>query len=220
MERQLKASGVPYERFPAVNAKDVKSGKFGAILNRTGLDPELGADPASVGGTIGCALSHRLLYEKILKEDPGSMNAYMVMEDDAVLPPGWVDRINRLLPQVPADAVVVNAGSFGRIRCEDVVSEELALATWPFRVGYDYFYSGSAGLLLFPATLPALVDALHGQPLHHADVAILSKGAVRTYNTLEHLVELDWNLASQRTSEDGRGELALSSRWSATSGRC
>lgn len=80
MEKQLTFLGFEYERFPAVDGRNPEieieidyDEKIALKKNRATLTP----------GELGCAMSHRALYEKMVKEDIDYM---LIMEDDVKLP--------------------------------------------------------------------------------------------------------------------------------------
>ena len=78
MEKQLTSLGFEYERFPAVDGRNPEietdyDEKIALRKNRVALTP----------GELGCAMSHRALYEKIVKENIDYM---LIMEDDVKLP--------------------------------------------------------------------------------------------------------------------------------------
>jgi alpha(1,3/1,4) fucosyltransferase len=57
---------------------------------------------------IGCALSHYSLWKK-LRDDAGAA-AYLILEDDVVFEPGFVETWNRIVADMPADTSVVMLG--------------------------------------------------------------------------------------------------------------
>jgi len=182
MEKQLLRSGVPFERFPAVDAEDVKAGKYNDALRRLGVG--IGEKMKEEWGSLACALSHRLLYEHIATSNPHGNETYMVLEDDAIMLPGWQGRLNTLLPTVPRNASAITCGIWGRTRCSDVFTKGLALATHPFWRAETpdwYYYGGATSVLLFSSSLPSLLGHLKHQPMNHIDASLLSGGAIHTY---------------------------------------
>jgi len=200
MERELSASGVPYERFPAVHVDEVSAGKYDDVLGRVGkgLNTNL---QLKGNGSIACALSHRLLYEHILSEHLDSNGTVMVLEDDVAFNPGWQNTLHNILASVPAGASAVMSNQVGQPRCDDIVNEQLALSTRPWRRCSDHpyckedetlFYAGADSVLLFPSTLPTLLEEMSQHPLGEADQNLVSRGSARTYAMLNRFMHTSW----------------------------
>ena len=78
MDVQLKRLGIPYERFRAVSPKkeDLSSEYSETLALEKGKH-------ALLPGEIGCAISHKRIYEKLLKEE---FKYGLILEDDVELP--------------------------------------------------------------------------------------------------------------------------------------
>jgi GR25 family glycosyltransferase involved in LPS biosynthesis len=95
MERQLAGPGIAYEFVRAVDGHDeavdhecddaLAEREWGVALNR---------------GEKGCALSHRLIYERMLDED---IPIALVLEDDAVLHPSFLAVAQALAQRSPVE---------------------------------------------------------------------------------------------------------------------
>mmetsp|Transcript_78657 Transcript_78657/g.148447 ORF Transcript_78657/g.148447 Transcript_78657/m.148447 type:complete len:366 (-) Transcript_78657:97-1194(-) len=204
MESQLNQSGVPYKRFSAIPGADVKAGKYDRILRNRSmcklmlwedgfweegihLVNEDGSLADTVWNGLGDMVSHHLIYEEILQEDPASDDLYLVLEDDAILPEGW-QNTEEYMSQIPPDWTSVNLGQWDWLwpRCRDIVNNVSLLHThpvWsPVKVGKPApSYFGSAAILVTPQRLPLVVEELYKQQLCHCDVAHLSSGKTRQY---------------------------------------
>lgn len=103
MDAQLKAQGIPYTRYPAVDGRALSPAQKQAVAA-----PIFGV----MDGTpsmIGCGLSHRGVWRDMLSK---GHELALVLEDDAVLCPRFVLRVNEALAAVPADFDVLVLGSF------------------------------------------------------------------------------------------------------------
>ncbi|CAN5655069.1 glycosyltransferase family 25 protein [soil metagenome] len=93
MERQLAGADVPYEFVEGVDGRDERINEEcddalalrerGVVLNR---------------GEKGCALSHRSIYERMLRE---RIPCALVLEDDAVLAPSFLGVVQALTQHPP-----------------------------------------------------------------------------------------------------------------------
>jgi glycosyl transferase family 25 len=86
MEKQIKATGLPFEFVYGINGKRLGSENINACYDaercrnyyfkRTGIKRNL------TPGEIGCSLSHRSIYNKIVKEN---IQRAIVLEDDVII---------------------------------------------------------------------------------------------------------------------------------------
>lgn len=97
---QLRAAGVPFERFPAVDGKWV---------DRSSPDITWWARHFATDAMLGCALSHVYLWRKV--RDAG-LPAAIIMEDDVQLAPDFLPRLRAVLREVPHDFDVLFLGCF------------------------------------------------------------------------------------------------------------
>jgi len=197
MESHLNKTGVPYERFAAIEAEDIKNGKYDAELNRTGIAP----DRDDEFGTLGCSLSHRHLYKKIFEEDPDGDDIYIVLEDDSSFHDDWKEQLANLLRVIPNDWNAISGAWWHNMRCKDVINEQLALAVHPMwtevermPVSNDAYtdqrqawYAGTGMVILSPRRLRPLLDRLDKSPVADSDMALMSIGATRTYLPVRQL---------------------------------
>ena len=102
-DRQLRALGVPYERFEAVDGRALDARVRARAFSRFRWWCANGR--AAMAGEIGCALSHQGLYRRMLAEGWPSM---CVMEDDVALASGFAQALARVEAWLdPAQAQVV-----------------------------------------------------------------------------------------------------------------
>mmetsp|Transcript_17721 Transcript_17721/g.32621 ORF Transcript_17721/g.32621 Transcript_17721/m.32621 type:complete len:333 (-) Transcript_17721:275-1273(-) len=190
MERRLSQQEFLYSRFSAINQSTASAGD---LLNKP-LCPFKAEDTHTNLSTYACAQSHLEVYRKIVREDPHGRDAYLILEDDALLTEGWYEKLKSMLPLVPADATALILGAEGLADCKDAVAPGIFLATHP---SYSKdasgngrnWYLGSLGTLVWPQTLPRLIRKIEHQDFAcHSDVNLLSAGDARSYALLPPLV--------------------------------
>lgn len=102
MARQCEALGIPYVRVPAVDGSKVSD----AVLQRV-------ATPACrrfcTASMVGCALSHMSVWRAAVA---AGHERVLVLEDDAVLVDGFVDKLRQALEDVPQDFDVLVGGCY------------------------------------------------------------------------------------------------------------
>jgi len=86
MSRQLDSLGIPYERYPAVRPEDVLPGEYDASA------ASLHRGHSLIPGEIGCAASHKRIYEEMLSR---GLEYALVLEDDVELPVDFASIIER-----------------------------------------------------------------------------------------------------------------------------
>lgn len=102
MARQCEAREIPYVRVPAVDGKKVGSKALEKNVTRA-------CGAFCTPFAVGCALSHMKVWKAVLKQ--GQERA-LVLEDDAVLVPDFVTRLEEALEDVPKDFDVLVLGCF------------------------------------------------------------------------------------------------------------
>jgi len=108
MQARLRAENVAAERFPATSGRDLTPAEL-----RT--KATFGARYFCTRGMIGCSLSHQRVWERVVDERLG---AVVVLEDDAVLFPGFNRSLGRILRELPAGWDVCLIGALGCIGAE------------------------------------------------------------------------------------------------------
>ena len=92
MNLELKRIGLEYSRQPAVYGKMLTEKEVSALY-----DYEYSGNN-NLGnmnlGEIGCALSHRSVYEKIIRED---IDYTLVLEDDVLLPDNFKEVVGEVI---------------------------------------------------------------------------------------------------------------------------
>ena len=109
MKKELK--GIKYNRFSAINGKllDIdelkKNGTLKMDYNSFKYSKNNNKD--TLKGSIGCALSHINLWEKLIniKKDH-----FIILEDDCKIPKNFLIRINRYLEDVPNNWDIIFLG--------------------------------------------------------------------------------------------------------------
>jgi hypothetical protein len=185
MESQLNKSSVPFERFPAVDAQEIRDGKWDKYYIRNNITV-CDRYRDKWGGTA-CAVSHRLLWEKIAAEDPGGTGLYLALEDDVLLPEGWEHMVSESVKVVPDDWTVVKLALWGSVDCNVMVNEFVALDTspvWtktphgPFKdTSGTYWFAGSSANLVSPISIPTMLDSIQWSRSCGSDWNVQSDGA-------------------------------------------
>jgi GR25 family glycosyltransferase involved in LPS biosynthesis len=121
--RDAQATDLPFEIFKGVNGDTLQTSilpmlGIGKVIYTTRGDPTQRKNL----GTIGCYLSHRYLYEKIVKEDPDLDGCYLIFEDDATFPPDFQDILQDTLRDVPKDWDIIYLSKNGKIAATPVTS--------------------------------------------------------------------------------------------------
>jgi hypothetical protein len=101
MEQQLRASGVAYERWPAVRGSPAVLESHQHYFSR-GVERHLRSNHSFTGpvvswGTVATYLSHHTLFEHIVQRWEHDRDAaFLILQDDTKLRPGWVGRLHEL----------------------------------------------------------------------------------------------------------------------------
>ena len=98
MDRQLKALGIPYERFPGVFGKGLGKAELKKCFSSFRSVCVEGR--RMVPGEIGCALSHIGVYKRILKDN---LPYALVLEDDVILLPELPSALKKIEGIIKAD---------------------------------------------------------------------------------------------------------------------
>jgi len=99
----------------------VTADRFPATLGKAMTEEELrenttfGARYFCTAGMIGCFMSHRRIWERVIKE---GIPAAAALEDDVVIYPNFNERLTKLLEELPADWDVCLLGAVGCIAVE------------------------------------------------------------------------------------------------------
>lgn len=86
MDSQLREAGISYERFPAVRGEEVRD------TQEYSRDKAIAAGHELLLGELGCAASHKRIYEKIINEH---IPFTLILEDDVELPLGFKEILDR-----------------------------------------------------------------------------------------------------------------------------
>ena len=94
-DRQLKRSGVAYERIPAVYGKLLSEEEKTATVNKFRCWCAYGQMLRD--GEIGCGLSHYSIYRKMIEEN---LDAVCVLEDDVILEENFKEQLEYTLKSI------------------------------------------------------------------------------------------------------------------------
>jgi glycosyl transferase family 25 len=92
MTKNLNSLGLKFNRFSAVNGKELKEKEINKLA--TPLCTNLLCNP----GIVGCAQSHKEIWKKLVKDD--KTDYYLILEDDAILSKESVEIIKKLEPKI------------------------------------------------------------------------------------------------------------------------
>jgi GR25 family glycosyltransferase involved in LPS biosynthesis len=95
--KNLKSLGLKFNRFSAVNGKELKESEIDKLA--TPLCTNLLCNP----GIIGCAQSHKEIWKKLVKDD--KTEYYLILEDDATLSKESVEIIKKLEPRITKHSI-------------------------------------------------------------------------------------------------------------------
>jgi glycosyl transferase family 25 len=101
---ELKKIGLDYEIITAVDGHDLD------LNDPTVVDPSLVARSSFPAGTVGCALSHLLAYQKIIAD---GLDEALILEDDVKLPADLGTLVSAVAGHLAgAEVALLNYGSF------------------------------------------------------------------------------------------------------------
>jgi len=184
MRRQLEALGLDFEFVEAVDGRDFDVDQhpaYDAPRRRAAFPRDL------AGGELGCLLSHRSIYQRMLAE---GLDEVLVLEDDVVLGPDFL----AVLPSIRAHAAsydvvrFLSARKISRLRQRRVFP--LAKGYWLARLettpggAYAYLIRRSGAEKLLPLMqrnwLP--VDTLMGRSWEHGLRWLIAYPALADYD--------------------------------------
>jgi len=115
------AAELPYTVVKAINGKklDIKTLPplgIGRAIFSTRRDPKIRMNL----GTIGCYLSHRSLYEKIVAEETDPNACHLVLEDDITFPENFKELLTKTLTEIPSDWDIIYLSKGGKIIADSI----------------------------------------------------------------------------------------------------
>ena len=119
---ELQRAGLDYEVISAVDGRTLD------LSGSTLIDPSLASRCEFPAGTVGCALSHFHVYQKILED---GRDRALVLEDDVILPADLRDLVDEVADHVTgAEVVLLNYSSYppGPLRMSLEGSVDLGLS--------------------------------------------------------------------------------------------
>ena len=109
IKNQCKKENIKFNRFSAVNGNLlnidtlVKNNKLRLYKNSFNHNKN---GRSSLKGSIGCALTHKKIWEKVAKSDKNTL----VFEDDIILPNNFWDKLNKNIKDVPNNWDIIYLG--------------------------------------------------------------------------------------------------------------
>lgn len=194
----LKMTGsgeVPVERFNAYT-KDLAKNADLTEFTKLGIHPYMKEvyKGDTMWATVAVYLSHAKLLKKILEENPRSDDMFLILEDDAILNPGWYKTfMEEKLAQVPDDwdMIRIGYGTDSHLRCEDKINQHIYENRGPTRSEKNdmAFYAGNTAYIVRPSSIPKILAGLASFPVLDVDGTMISKeGGARVYGLAEPLV--------------------------------
>ncbi|MDI9355271.1 MAG: glycosyltransferase family 25 protein [Cyanobium sp. MAG06] len=95
MDQQLKSLGIEYERLEAVNGKEYIENKLGNEYSEENSIKIYGNRLKM--GEVGCALSHKRCYEKLILEKDKNIKYYLILEDDITINKDFKNILDELI---------------------------------------------------------------------------------------------------------------------------
>lgn len=144
-------------------------------------------------GSLGCALSHMKLWERIVLNDRN--NLYCIFEDDVILCESFISRITALLSNVPDDVDLFILGSFNT-RGRDIkylVNDKVFKSFNPRRGLYAYFIYPQGAEKLLRLIKP--LDLLYGG-IDTKIGKLTRQGKINVYHSVPSFVTVDLTFPS------------------------
>eukprot|EP00929_Paragymnodinium_shiwhaense_P017615 TRINITY_DN12709_c0_g2_i1.p1 TRINITY_DN12709_c0_g2~~TRINITY_DN12709_c0_g2_i1.p1 ORF type:complete len:290 (-),score=12.66 TRINITY_DN12709_c0_g2_i1:122-991(-) len=161
------------ERFPAIGLQDLE--QHSHRIQRQGLDESLkrmGAHTPAALKTVGCWLSHVVLWEMLqrqLTED----EAALILEDDVQFPPRWYEKLAGIVSAAPENWTVLKVCGWGHDRPSDAIDDQWSRARWPVHEDGEWKYTGTCGYIVRRSHLHRLLSHVRNQPIKDIDVAMM-----------------------------------------------
>lgn len=158
--KNLNSLGLKFNRFSAVNGKELKEKEIDKVA--TPLCTNLLCNP----GIIGCAQSHKKIWQKLVKDD--KTDYYLILEDDASLSKKSVEIIKKLEPKITQHSI-----DFISLYCNNTgcgfAKTEFKIDDYEF--GKPIFPLCTAGYIITKKGAQKLLDDLE-KTNYHIDVEI------------------------------------------------
>jgi len=112
ISKQLAKTSLAWEFFPAFDGRSMSKSERDIIYDSSRARMNVGREMSS--GEIGCAMSHRLVYKKMIKD---GIDQAIVLEDDVILRDGFENLANALSINSPHKSVIKLETDFDKLPC-------------------------------------------------------------------------------------------------------
>ena len=191
MERECAKAGITFERVPGVDGKRVSDDE---LEKTVGVACRYLCSPSM----IGIGLSHMKIWQRIVDENIGCA---LIMEDDCVLCPNFVQRMNSALSSVPPDFHVLLLGCFF---CPPLTKKNV-----PTETHETPRIAAFAGLHCYVVSLEGAKLLLENIPRvkYHIDMQMNHIDGLKLYKTREQLASQNGNDTSSNVNIGFPGSL-------------
>jgi len=217
MQTQLLASGVPFERWPALRGGPELLRSHASYFER-GVESHLYVNHTQGGvlsswGTIGTYLSHHTLFEHIVAQwKHNDSAAFVILQDDTKLRPRWLKHLRQALRRAGPEwqrMLLVWWGLARRKHCDAHLCTVRPPAG-PTEEGDaeccgKRFYHGLQAWIVRVRSLRCLLRRLRRRPMKNIDALMVSCDCPRTYALPHwHMLgeHLDREMGSERAAVD------------------
>lgn len=145
LNKQANKLNLNIERFPAIKGKTLTEQD---LIN----NDYLGNIKLKYNGSLGCYLSHCLLWEKIYKEN--KYDNVLILEDDCLLPDNFIEQIQELKKYTPEDFDYLNLG-IGKRREGKSINNKLII---PIEKNEKGLNAGLFGYIIKRKNIPKLLS--------------------------------------------------------------
>jgi len=236
MEKQLRSTGYPYERYEGVGLRSVAGTKaaWDEMLQRSLLPsapwregwidrlpcwmdiPHFAARADQMVGTTACAINYIGALDRIGKQaiEDSDDAIYLLLEDDCLLLHNWDTKLAAVVASLPPEWDAVRLGYWGKTRQEDVYNSKVFRVNVWWTPPDNAMYTGNHALLLSKKGVFNMLRHWATQKLCWTDTAIdstthdLPEGAARlNVFAVQEKLAAEVQVGLSRGDLDGRPEV-------------
>lgn len=185
IEIELKKHDIQFNFFNATNGEALKKEDIQYFTKRSKANLS--------SGSIGCAISHMSVWERILNDD--SSNLYLIFEDDIVLSNDFSTKLINLLAELPINFDLIYLGGFNN-RARDIqyfVNNNMFRSYNPRRGMYGYIINSKSAKKLIDFVKP--IDLLSGG-IDTIVGKLTRNNKLEVYQLYPSIVEVNFNFTS------------------------
>ena len=177
-KKQLKPFNIPFERWNAVNGREIPKKQF----------REMGVAHWAIQdftkkrqGELGALFSHLLLWKYIAKQDYSSNAGVLIFEDDIILAPNFNEHLDKILQKIPSDWDMIVLG----------YGHEKYFAEPEGAIRKIKRFTGCYAYIVNPASLGKIMPyfSLPGEPVDTILEDLTSRSLITIYAPYNRIVE-------------------------------